>query len=116
MYASDGSAFIQYWLIKFGPGGTTCPTPRHTGCDGSHVFSDGWCPFTLSGGLVYCAVNGGSEPSGVTAKTLSAVGSLKLSGAAASGGSNDAIIFTDSGTPHMASGDNRFPDIGSHWQ
>jgi hypothetical protein len=116
VYTSDGAAFIQYWLIKFGPGGTMCPMPRHTGCTGSSVFSDGWCPFTLSDGFVYCAINAGTEPSGVTSKSLSAVGSLKLSGAAASGGSNDSIIFTDSGTPHTASGDNRFPDIGSQWQ
>ena len=116
VYTSDGSAFIQYWLIQWGPGGSMCPTPRHSACDGSHVFSDGWCPFTLSDGFVYCAVNAGSEPSGVSSKSLSAVGSLKLSGAAASGGANDSIIFTDSGTPHTASGDNRFSDLGSQWQ
>jgi hypothetical protein len=116
VYTSDGAAFIQYWLIQYGPGGTACPAPVHAGCDGAHVFSDGWCPFTLSDGFVYCAVNAGSEPSGVTAKSLSAVGSLKISGVAASGGSNDSVIFTDSGTPHSASGDNRFPDLGSQWQ
>jgi len=116
VYNSGGSAFIQYWLIKWGPGGSTCPTPRGASCDGSHVFSDGWCPFTLSDGFGYCAVNAGSEPMGVTAKSMSAVGSLKLSGAAASGGANDAILWTDGGTPHGAPGDNRFPDLGSQWQ
>jgi len=117
VYTSDGAAFIQYWLIQFGPGATaTCPTPTHSGCDGSHVFSDGWCPFVLSDGFLYCAVNAASEPTGVTSKSLSAVGSLKVSGAAASGGTNDSIILTDSGTPHAASGDNRFPDLGSQWQ
>jgi hypothetical protein len=39
-----------------------------------------------------------------------------VSGAAASVGINDAITFTDSGAPHAASGDNRFPDLGSQWQ
>jgi hypothetical protein len=117
VYSSDGSAFIQYWLIQWGPGATaTCPAPTHTGCDGSHVFSDGWCPFVLSDGFLYCAIDAGSEPTGVTSKSLSAVGSLKLSGAAASGGTNDAIIWTDSGTPHGSPGDNRFPDLGTQWQ
>ncbi len=106
VYDSSGFANIQYWLIQWGPGGSTCPMPVHSGCNGSSVFSDGWCPFTLSDGFVYCAVNAGSQPSGVSAKSLSAVGSLKVSGAAASGGTNDSIIFTDSGALHTASGDN----------
>jgi hypothetical protein len=29
---------------------------------------------------------------------------------------DDAITFTDSGTPHAATGENRFPDFGSEWQ
>jgi len=115
VYSSDGAAFIQYWLIKYGPNGSTCPLPRHSGCDG-FVHSDGWCPFDLHNGFVYCAVDAASEPSGVTSKPLSAVGSLKLSGAATTGSTNDSIIFTDSGMPHGATGDNRFPDMGSQWQ
>jgi hypothetical protein len=115
IYTSDGSAYIQYWFIKYGPSGTLCPTPRHTGCDGL-VHSDGWCPFDLGNGFVYCAIDAGSEPSGVVSRPLSSLASLKLAGATASGGSNDAITFTDSGTPHAATGDNRFPDFGSEWQ
>jgi hypothetical protein len=116
VYTSDGAAFIQYWLFKYGPTGTMCPTPRHTGCNSTSVFSDGWCPFDAGNGLIHCAINAGTEPSGVSSRPLSSLASLKVAGAAASGGINDAITFTDSGAPHAASGDNRFPDLGSQWQ
>jgi hypothetical protein len=42
----SNSGYIQYWLIRYGPQGTLCPTPRHNAC-GGFVYSDGWCPFSV---------------------------------------------------------------------
>jgi hypothetical protein len=114
VYESSGDAFMQYWLINFGPTGTLCPTPRSTHCDGSHVFTDGWCPIDLYG-AVYCVVNGANEPS-VSAQSMSTLDQIQLAGSAASGAANDSMTVTVGGTAHSATGDNYFPDMGTQWQ
>jgi hypothetical protein len=116
VYPSSGGGFIQYWLINYGPTGTLCPTPRHTSC-GGFVYSDGWCEFALYG-AVYCAIDGVNEL-GAPAEPMTSLGQLRVAGAAAGAGgaANDQMIVTVGGTPpFMATGDNHFPDMGSHWQ
>jgi hypothetical protein len=117
VYESTGTAYIQYWLLDYGPPGTTCPVPVHTGCTGS-VFSDGWCPFTIplepgDTNTTQCAINAAHEPP-VPAVAMTSLGQMKLAGAAS--GTSDSITVTDGGgTPSPATGDNRLPGLGSNW-
>lgn len=117
VYESSGGGFIQYWLLQYGPAGTLCPTPRHTGCAAGSSYSDGWCPFQFnSSGPVYCVVNAVQESS-APAEAMTSLGQLKVAGAAAGGGStSDAITVTVAGTPYGATGNNYFPDLGTQWQ
>ena len=118
VYESSGGGFIQYWLLQYGPAGTLCPTPRHSGCAANSSYSDGWCPFQFdSSGPVYCVVNGVHESS-APAEPMTSLGDLKLAGGAAGGGSStDAITVTVAGSPPFgAAGSNYFPDLGSQWQ
>jgi len=117
VYEGGGNGFIQYWLIQYGPQGTKCPTPISGSCDGAHVFTDGWCPFTISGTTdVYCARNAvnSASPPGEAATSL---GILKLTGSAAgvNGNADDEIAIT-AGSVFTAPGNNYFPDLGSQWQ
>lgn len=118
VYESSGSGFIQYWLLEYGPAGTVCPAPRHTGCAVNSSYSDGWCPFQFTPtGSVYCVVNAVHEAA-APAEPMTSLGLLKLAGAAAGGGSTtDAITVTVTGSPPFgAAGNNYFPDLGSQWQ
>jgi hypothetical protein len=119
VYESSGTGFLQYWLIQYGPTGTMCPVPRSTHCDGSHVFTDGWCPITLgtSPNPVYCVVNAAAAVS-APATPATSLGQLRVSGAAAGvgGAANDAMTVTVGGTAHSATGNNYFPDLGSQWR
>jgi hypothetical protein len=118
VYESSGGGFIQYWLLQYGPAGTLCPTPRHSGCAANSSYNDGWCPFQFtSTGPVYCVVNGVHESS-APAKAMTSLADLKVAGAAAGGGSaTDAITVTVAGSPPFgAAGSNYFPDLGSQWQ
>lgn len=116
VYPSGGGAFIQYWLLTYGPAGTMCPTPPHASCAANTSYSDGWCPFQFSPtGSVYCVVNSANEAP-APAAAMTALGTLTLSGAAGSGATNDSIAMTVSGTPYSATGSNYFPDLGTQWQ
>jgi len=118
VYESSGGGFIQYWLLQYGPAGTSCPTPRHSGCAANSSYNDGWCPFQFTpSGPVYCVVNSLHESS-APAKAMTSLGDLKLAGAAAGGGSTtDAITVTVAASPPFgAAGSNYFPDLGSQWQ
>jgi hypothetical protein len=120
VYESDGTGFIQYWLINYGPTGTMCPMPRGASCNGNGVFSDGWCPFTIgtSANPLYCAVNAvAGVPAPATPATSLAQGD-GVNGAAAgvSGAANDAVTVTIGGTVNSAPGNNYFPDLGSQWK
>jgi hypothetical protein len=127
----SGSAYIQYWLIQYGPAGTECPAPRSASCDGSHVFSDGWCPLNFPPPYpsdVYCVANStGAAPAGVV--PITSLDQLKLTGTATGvfGGSakTDSVTVWVGSTPWTATGSNPklfsnagnyFPDLGSHWQ
>jgi hypothetical protein len=114
VYQSNGSAYIQYWILDYGPSGTLCQTPRHSGCAANSVYSDGWCPFTITleagdANPTQCAINGVNEPP-VSAEPMTSLGQMKLAGAA-----GDSITVSVGGTPFSATGDNRFPDLGNQW-
>lgn len=116
VYESNGTAFIQYWLLDYGPSGTVCPAPVHASC-GGFVFSDGWCPFTITleasnPNFVHCAINAANEPP-VSAVSMPSIGQLKVAGATS--GTGDSITVTNSGTPSPATGDNRLPGLDTNW-
>jgi hypothetical protein len=114
VYDASGAVGIQYWLEHYGPPGTPCPTPRHVGSCTGGVFTDGWCDFSLYG-ATYCAINApAAGPAPATA--ASSLGTVTLTGLAASGGSNDSATVTVGTTMYPAPGANYFPDLGSQWQ
>jgi len=116
---STRSGYIQYWLIQYGPQGTACPAPVSASCDGAHVFSDGWCPFTIQGTTdVYCARNAANSISQLAAEPITSLQQLKVTGTVAgvNGNANDAIAVTEGNTAQTASGNNYFPDLGNQWQ
>jgi hypothetical protein len=116
VYEGTGGAYIQYWLISFGPAGTACPRPNSTRCNGTNVFDDGWCPFSISGStMVYCAVNNATAVP-ASAEPLTSIAQLRMAGSAAAGGANDVITVTDGAVVNAQQGDNRFPDLATRWQ
>lgn len=119
IYDSNGASGMQYWLIHYGPPGTMCPAPQGASCDGTHVFTDGWCPFTVgvSANRLYCALNA-AQGTGAPANAATSLGQMKLYGAAAgvNGAATDSMIVWEGATPYTADGDNRFPDLGTNWK
>lgn len=119
VYHSSGVGVMQYWLIQYGPTGTMCPTPRSASCDGSHVFTDGWCPIKLgtSANPIYCVVNAAAGVP-ATAQAATSLGQLRVRGTAAgvSGATTDAMAVTVGGTAFAANGNNYFPDLGTKWR
>ena len=122
IYPSSGGGFIQYWLIDYGPPGTTCPAPQGATCVAGQSSTDGWCPQTLNWGSpptprIFCVINSvGATTAPATPAT--SLGQLRVDGAASGvgGATNDAITVTVAGTPHGAAGNNYFPDLGTQWQ
>jgi hypothetical protein len=118
VYESTGSAYIQYWLLDYGPPTQACPVPQHTGCAAGSTYSDGWCPFQISleagdTNTTQCAINAVNEPT-VSAVSLPSVGQLKVAGSAT--GTGDSIAITNGGAPPAAvTGDNRLPGLSSKW-
>ncbi len=117
VYESNGTAFIQYWYIRYGTAGTSCPAPVSPSCDGSHVFTNGWCPFSVPGTTdVYCARNAASSIS-PTSEPATSLGLLKLTGTVAGVNSNaDDEIAVTAGTVFTGPGNNYFTDLGNQWQ
>jgi hypothetical protein len=115
IYDDDGSTSIQYWMIKIGAPGTSCPTPHHVGtCAANSVYTDGWCPFTLgSPAFGYCAVN--SPVAHASAVAPTALASVVLQGNAHVGAVSESVTATVSGTATTATGGNYFPDLGTNW-
>lgn len=109
----DGSASMQYWLTDYGPPGYSCPAPTGASCDGTYVYTDGWCAFPLYG-RTYCAVNSPTVHAGAVAP--SALASVWLqANAAVSAGGTDSFTPTVSGTALTVSGGNYFSDLASKW-
>jgi hypothetical protein len=117
VYESSGTAYIQYWMIRWGAQGASCRTPVSPSCDGSHVFSNGWCPFSIPGTTdVYCARNAASSISPAS-EPASSLGVLKMTGTTSgvNGNADDEIAVT-AGSVSTGPGDNYFPDLGNQWQ
>jgi hypothetical protein len=116
VYESNGSAFIQYWYIRYGTAGTSCPAPVSPSCNGSNVFTNGWCPFNVAGTTdVYCARNASSSIS-PTAEPATSLGILKLTGTVAGfNGNADDEIAVSAGSVRTGPGNNYFTDLGSQW-
>ena len=116
MYDGTGGGVMQYWLLHFGPAGTSCPSPRGGKCRPGEASSDGWCPFSFKpGGEVFCVVNGSSAPN-APSTPITSLQQIALTGFAAAGTFSDSISVSIGGTITTASGDNHFPDLASQWQ
>jgi hypothetical protein len=121
VYDTAGSGFIQYWLITYGPAGTSCPAPHPASC-AAGVATDGWCPFQFTPtDPVFCVVNAASGAP-APSEPITSLGELKVTGTAAGvHGATDGIAITV--TPTMgpaqvfsAPGNNYFPHLENLWQ
>jgi hypothetical protein len=113
VYDYDGSTSIQYWLNDYGPPSYTCPSPHGASCDGTFVYTDGWCEFALYG-RTYCAVNSATRHASAAAPT--ALGSVKVQGNAAVGtGGTDSFTATVGGAAQGVNGGNYFSDLATKW-
>jgi hypothetical protein len=104
IYATSGSsavAFIQYWLLHFGPAGTACPSGWH-----SHGKTE-----------ISCFINS-KHGAPAPAEAITNLGNLLLYGnAAVAPGSTDSVGFTVFGSSvYAVDGDNHFPDLDLGWQ
>lgn len=113
VYDYNGTTSMQYWLIDYGPAGYTCPSPRSAHCDGTFVYTDGWCEFALYG-RTYCAVNSATVTAG--AASPATLANVKVQGNAAVGaGGTDSFTATVGGAASTVSGGNYFSDLGTKW-
>ena len=102
--SSHVTAFIEYWLVDFGPQGTACPSQ--------------WHPFSFAGSSeVNCWVNS-ADAIPLPVQPVTALEKLDLSGAVAGAlGSTDAAVLSVAGTAaYYVNGDNWFPDLNEQWQ
>ena len=123
IYSTDngGEVSIQYWLEQWGPSGATCKAPVSTQCNGSNVFTDGWCPFTLSDAagnkFTDCAINSTTNTGIGTVSVASLKGNIVLSGFPADASNTvDNAIATVSGSASTAPGVNEFTDLSTNWK
>jgi hypothetical protein len=118
VYDSSGSGFIQYWLQNYGPGGTSCPTPRSAKC-AEGIQSDGWCPYPIPGDSnLYCVINA-EQSASPPPEPINSLQQLKVTGFMAGvTGSDDSITVWDGNTNQLYSafGNNYFLDLGKYWQ
>lgn len=95
--------FIEYWLVDFGPLGTTCPSSWH-----KYVFK--------TQGEVNCWINSPEIPTPV--EPITALRKLRLVGAAAydSRSQDFAQLIDGNKSLYYVGGQNWFPDLSSQWQ
>jgi len=114
-----GDAFIQYWLINFGPPGTSCPSPAASvsDCNSNGVMSGQWCPFQFtSTSPVFCVMNADNSI-GPPTEPIASLNELVVTADAPGGGTpQDAITVWEGGIPYRATGLNTFPDLASLWK
>jgi hypothetical protein len=122
VYSTDngGDIATQYWLLQWGKVGDKCQTPVSASCDGSHVFTDGWCPFTLQdqAGDKFedCAI-GGSLVTGIGAVAASSLKSITINAFPADASNPvDKMTATVSGSSSNAPGINKFPELKTDWK
>ena len=121
VYSTDngGDIATQYWLLQWGKVGATCKAPVSTQCDGSHVFTDGWCPFTLQDTagdkFTDCAI-GGTLVTGIGAVSATSLTDITLTAFPADASHTaDSMTATISGSANVAPGNNSFPDLSKEW-
>ena len=118
VYENNGSAFIQYWILDFGPVGTACPLPHPASCPPGTSTSAGWCAVNLplfvgDPNPIQCVINAANQPA-APAKTMAQVGDVKVAGSAT--GTGDSISITNGANPpSIATGDNRLPGLNTGW-
>jgi hypothetical protein len=115
-----GSSSIQYWILNFGPAGTTCPSPvasASTCNSNGGVVSSQWCPFQFSPtGNVFCVMNSAGSVSPPT-EPISSLNELELDGDTANGGATaDSVTTFEGGIALRATGNNVFTDLGTLWK
>jgi hypothetical protein len=97
VYSNTGSAFIQYWLLKYN---TTCPA--------------GWNTFSFSGSTdIYCWKNGAGSVT-VGAQPISNLINLSLIGSASLGGL-DTIAMKTGATTMSATNSDSILTLASGW-
>ena len=96
--SSNKVGFIQYWLVNYGPTGANCPK--------------GWQSVPQTPTTVSCFVNAAKAAS-VPAEAIASLNELKVAGSVASAGDSIAVSVGDK--VYTASGDSRFPELGSAW-
>ena len=110
-----GGTQIQYWLINWGPQGSTCPMPQGAHCAQGFASTDGWCPQAVSGFTdILCVVDAASPPA-AAAQPATSLALLKVTGIAGSGSTSDSMVMTEGGTVTTGSGGNFFTDLGANW-
>ena len=124
VYSTDngGDIATQYWLLQWGKVGATCSSKiitQSSQCDGQHVFTDGWCPFTLEDAagdkFTDCAI-GGSLITGIGDVQVSSLKDIVLNAFPAdASNSTDNMTATISGSGNNAPGNNSFPDLAQNW-
>jgi hypothetical protein len=112
---SGGGGFIQYWLLNYGPPGTSCPPPIGAFCTPNSSESDGWCPGSNPTDPVDCVIDS-KAMTPTPAEPITALGALQVSGAVAGvNATNDTVTVADGTASNTTSGDNYFPDLGRLW-
>ena len=97
VYSNSGLTYMQYWLERYN---ATCP-------------SGGWMQFQFPGDPdIYCYRN--STAVSVTTQPIGNLGSLSVTGSAASGGSDSVVMATGSGSM-SATGQDSVLNLASSW-
>jgi hypothetical protein len=110
-----GGTQIQYWLLNWGPQGSTCPMPQGAHCAQGSASTDGWCPQTVSGFTdVLCVVDSASPPA-ASSEPATSLALLKVTGIAGSGSTSDSMVMTVGGTVTTGDGGNFFTDLNTNW-
>jgi hypothetical protein len=96
--------FIEYWLVNFGPLGTSCPS--------------GWNTFVFTGQTeVNCWINS-TNTTPIPVEPITSLGKLRVLGAAAAGSRTQdfAEVTIGYSDVYYVGGQDWFPDLDSQWQ
>jgi hypothetical protein len=96
--------FIEYWLVNFGPLGTSCPS--------------GWNTFVFTGSsAVNCWINSANTIP-IPVEPITSLGELRVLGGAAHGSRSQdfAEVIVGYSDVYYVAGQNWFPDLDTQWQ
>jgi len=96
IFDDDGSTSIQYWMIKYGAPGASCPTP-HAANLRRRLRLYRWLVPLHIGAFGYCAVN--SPVAGASAVAPTALASVVLQGNAQVGTVSESVTATVAAPP-----------------